>query len=139
MKSTRSLKQFLAIVAVGVCAIISALIWQAVSARQPMWPLPALYLLEMVALSLAAALGNAHDSATGGRAAWGGGVGAVLAFVAMGAWSVGFLHIPVAVLLIITGILRNRRQRLNMAIHLGICAAAAVAQVALMLAVIRVL
>ncbi len=56
MKSTRSLEQFLAIVGVAVCANISALIWQSVSAQQPMWPLPALYLLEMVALSLAAAL-----------------------------------------------------------------------------------
>jgi hypothetical protein len=138
MKSTRSLERFLAIVGVAVCAIISALIWQSVSAYQPMWPLPALYLLEMVALSFAAALGNARDSAAGGMVAW-GTIGAVLAFVVMGAWSVGFLFIPVAVLLAIAGILRDRRQRLNMAIHLGICAAAAIAQAALMLAAIRVL
>lgn len=138
MKSTRSLERFLAIVGVAVCAVISALIWQSVRAYQPMWPLPALYLLEMVALSIAAALGNARDSATGGRVAW-GTIGAMLAFVVMGAWSVGLLYFPVVLLLAIAGILRDRRRRLNMAIHLGICAAAAVAQVALMLAAIRML
>jgi asparagine N-glycosylation enzyme membrane subunit Stt3 len=66
-------------------------------------------------------------------------VGILFAFVVMGAWSVGFLFIPVTVLFAIVAILSDRRHGHNLIVHLGISPAAALAQATLMLVVIHLL
>jgi hypothetical protein len=50
--STRKLERLLAVIGTAVCLIVSVRIWQVFSAQQPMWRLPDLYLLEMVAASI---------------------------------------------------------------------------------------
>jgi hypothetical protein len=66
-------------------------------------------------------------------------VGVLFAFVIMGAWSVGFLFLPVAGLFAVTAVLSDRRQHEKLVFHLGAGLAAAVAQASLMLFVIRLL
>lgn len=52
---TSPLERFLAILGAVVCLIITTVIWLSVSANQNMWPLPALYFIEMVGLSIISA------------------------------------------------------------------------------------
>ena len=140
--TTRPLEQFLAIVGTAVCLIVCARIWQVLSGAQPMWPLPGLYLLEMIVVSLIGMLGiltgDSEQSTLAGSLAW-AAAGALTAFVAMGAWSIGFLFLPVALIFMITAILADRRRRRNLVVHLGVGVMAAIAQVALMLAAIRLI
>ena len=105
-----------------------------------MWPLPALYLLEMLAASILG-VWDTWSSETrqhGAIVTW-VVTGILLAFVIIGAWSVGFLFIPVAGLLAGAAVLSDRRQGRSLVVHLGVGLGAALAQAALMLGVIRFL
>ncbi len=135
---SRLFEQFLALVGVVVCLIISARIWPLVSGQQPMWPLPGLYLLEMGAMSLPGAFSVVRGHPKDGRLTW-AGVGVILAFALIGAWSIGLAYLPVVAIFAITAILVDRRQRQNMVAHWGIAVVAGLAQIALMFAAIRVL
>ena len=64
--------------------------------------------------------------------------GATFGFVILGAWSIGFLYLPVAVLLALAAGLADRRHGRSMALHPGLCVLAAAAQAALMLATIHI-
>jgi len=141
-KSTRSLEWFLAGIGTAVCLIVSVRIWQVLSDQQSMWPLPSLYLLEIIAMSFVGLFGILQGDAA--RAAVVGALpwitsGVLLAFVVLGAWSIGFLFLPVALIFLITAILADRRRRRNLIVDAGVGIAAALTQVALMLAVIRLL
>jgi len=138
--STRKLERILAALAAAVCLLLCAFIWRVVSAQQPMWPLPALYLLEMLAASFLG-LWDIWSSETRRHSAIVTWVvtGILFAFVIIGAWSVGFLFIPVAGLLAGAAVLSDRRQGRSLALHLGVGLAAALAQAALMLGVIGLL
>lgn len=103
-----------------------------------MWPLPGLYLLEMVGLSLAAMLSTLRGVALSGTVTW-IVVGVLCAFVVMGAWFIGLLYLPVAVIFAITAILMDRRQKQNSVRHIGLAVLAGVVQVAWMLIAIRLL
>jgi hypothetical protein len=107
-----------------------------------MWPLPSLYLLEMIVVSFTGLFSLLKDDATHLAAVavltW-VAVGMLAAFVVMGLWSIGLLFLPVAVIFVIAAILANRRQHRNLIVHVGVGVLAAIIQVALMLAVIRFL
>ena len=140
--STHKLEQFLTVIGTAVCLIVTAGIWQVIRAQQPMWPLPDLYLLEMLAASV---LGlwciwssGSGQSPVRGILIW-AVVGVLFAFVIMGAWSVGFLFIPVVGLFAIAAVLFDRRQGHNLVVHLCVGLAVAFIQAALMLTVIRLL
>jgi hypothetical protein len=103
-----------------------------------MWPLPGLYFIEMPALSLAAAVGwNLHFS-WAGVLTW-ASLGILLAFCILGAFSVGTLYLPVALLLAAAVISSDLREAKPMPVHLGICLGAAIAQAACMLLAVRLL
>ncbi len=101
-----------------------------------MWPLPGLYLVEMVALSAIAMFGIVRDISLGGIVTW-VVVGVFFAFVVMGAWSIGFLFLPVALIFAVTALLSDRRQSIVM--HLGASVIAGIAQVTLMFIAIRLI
>ncbi len=140
--STRKLERLLAVIGTAICLIVSAGIWVVFSAQQPMWPLPDLYLLEMFVASILGTWGiwstESRLSPLRGILIW-VVVGVLFAFVIIGAWSIGFLFTPVAGLFAIAAILSDLRQGHNLVVHLGVGLAAALAQAALMLAVIRFL
>jgi hypothetical protein len=141
-KSTCKLERFLAVLGTTVCLVISAGIWQALRTLQPLWPFPDLYLLEMLAASSLVMWGiwsnGSGQGSLRGILTW-AGIGIILGFVILGVFSIGFFYIPVAGLLAGAAILSDRRQGHNLIVYLGMGMAAALAQAALMLAVIRVL
>jgi hypothetical protein len=110
-------------------------IWQVFSGQQAMWPLPALYLLEMVALPAAACAALIRRSDLGTAAAW-GAAGATAGFAGMGAWSIGLAYVPIALLLSGAGVLALAGGRKPLLPHLVIAAITAGVQVAVMLAVV---
>lgn len=140
--STRSLERVLAIVGALVCLAVSVHVWNALPPRQPRWPLPGLYVVEMLVVSALGAFGllrgDSRASQVGAALAW-GAIGALAAFSWMAAWSVGVFFMPVLVILLASAVLRDRRRHQGMARHVGIGVAAALAQLALMLVVISLL
>ena len=103
-----------------------------------MWPLPGLYLVEMVALSIIGMLSIVLGNPPGGTVSW-VVAGVLLAFVVMGAWSIGPLFLPIALIFAVTAILADRGRNRRIVFQLGLSVIAAIAQVALMLAAIRIL
>jgi hypothetical protein len=136
--SPRPFEQFLAAVGVMVCLIISARVWQLIGSQQPMWPLPGLYLLEMMVMSLLGLFSTVRGHARDGMVMW-AIVGVFLAFALMAAWSIGLAFLPVAALFAAAAILMDRRRPQNKIVLLGMCALGSLAQTALMFAVIRML
>ena len=107
-----------------------------------MWPLPALYLLEMLAACVLGLWGLWRSGS--GRSPFHGILiwvvaGVLFAFVVMGSFSVGFLFLPVAGLFAIAVFLFDRRQGYKLVVHLCVGLAAALLQAALMLTLIRFL
>jgi hypothetical protein len=140
--STLSLERFLAVLGTVICLVLSVLVWLVFSAQQSMWPLPDLYLLEMLAGSILATWSlwsnESGLSPLRGILTW-VVVGVLFAFVIIGSFSIGFWFIPVAGLFAIAAILSDRRQGRNLVINLGIGLVAAIVQAALMLVAIRFL
>ena len=149
--STHRLERALAITGTVLCLVISAGVWWGLRVQQSLWPLPDLYLLEMLAASGLATWGiwvNGTRPASQYLVLTWVAIGAILGFVILATFSIGFFYLPVVVLLISAAILADRRvpgrtgqARLGSTffIHMGACIAAAGAQAALMLAVIRVM
>jgi hypothetical protein len=136
--ASRSIERFLAVTCVVVCLGTTAQVWLVFGSQQPMWPLPGLYLVEVLLLTVAVVVVVVRDASLGGSVIW-GAAGAITAFAILGAWSVGLVYLPVIVLLITIGTLYLRRRKERFPIHLALGAAAALAQGAVMLAVIRTL
>jgi hypothetical protein len=132
----RFLERLLASVGALAVLVVSIGIWMAVSDRQPMWPLPDIYLVEIVALSIIAMLAAFRGSSFDGAAMW-AVVGVLLAFVALGALSIGPLYLPSALAVALAAILLDRRQRRSILADLAICLAAGAVQAGLMFAVIQ--
>ncbi len=142
MMAIRFPEQFLAVVGAAACLLISARIGQAVGAMQAIWPLPGLYLVEMnivSVLGLFGVLGNSSGRSSLRIGLTYAAVGILLAFVLLGAWSIGPFFLPVVLIFAVAAILSSRKQGQNIFLHMGIGFLAAVAQVALMLAAIQVL
>jgi len=133
-----AVERVLALGAAGVCAILTAIIWLLTSQQQPMWPLPALYLLEMVAASLVGLWGIVRGDTAGNAVDW-AAAGAVLGFAIIGGFSVGFFYLPVAALLALAALWQARLAWRSLPLHIGLALLAAVAQAALILTVIRIL
>ncbi len=125
-----------------VCVVASAIAWSAVARQQPMWPLPGLYFLEMVVVSMLPIMETFREGprppSMRGSVAW-AAVGVLVAFAVLGILSVGLLYAPAAGLIGTAAIVSNRRQGHNVFSHLGVGAAAAVIQASVMLALLRVL
>jgi hypothetical protein len=135
---TNGLERFLATLGAAACLVITIAIWRSVSSYQSMWPLPALYLIEMPAVSILAAWMVARNGQTTALFAW-AVVGILFAFSIIGAWSVGFFYLPVAIIFTVVSVAFDARTRQPVAAHLGAFFLAAIAQAAIMFAVIRLL
>jgi hypothetical protein len=135
---TQLFERILAFIGAVICLIVTIIIWWSISAQQSMWPLPGLYFMEMVALSIMSTFlfirGNARDKIL----IW-GAVGAIIGFSILGALSVGFFYLPVALIFFIVSITSDVRNKQRIAVHLGVCVITAVVQAAMMLTAIRLL
>jgi hypothetical protein len=133
-----SLERVLAIAAVVVCLFLCVRVWQVFGPQQPMWPLPAFYLIETAAISLVALSGIFRGDAFGNLVAW-AVVGALLGFAILGGFTIGLFYLPVAAFLSLAALWLDRQAWGRVPLHLGIALVAAVAQAALMLAVIQLM
>ena len=135
--TTTSFERFLAILSAGLCLAATLLLWWNISKVQSMWLLPGLYFVEVVLLG---GLGAFSFIRAGPRAkflAW-GAAGALLGFSLLGALSVGLIYLPVALVFLVICVTSAVRNKQNLVAGLGVCLAAGLAQMALMLAVIRI-
>ncbi len=132
MQDTRIFERYLAAVAALGCLVFTVLIWLSVDRLQPMWPLPALYLIEAAALSIVAAIAFIGFGVAGRFLAW-AAIGALLAFSVLGLFSIGALYLPTLLLLLAICVAADRRNHSNLLLHLGLFVLAGLAQAALML------
>lgn len=126
----------LADLGVIVCLISCAWLWQAISPYQPMWPAPALYLIEMAVLSLVGWLGvrrSETDRSSAGLWLTWAVIGAFAAFAMLGALSIGSYFVPTALLFAGAALWFEYRQPGRLILHLAVCGLAVLAQGALML------
>ncbi len=138
MQTTRPFERYLAAMAAAGCVVISIAVWLTVSQVQPMWPLPALYLIETTAVSIAAALVFARDGRAGQAITW-ATVGILAAFSILGMFSIGALYLPTTLILALVCVTRDVRNKLHLPFHFGVGLSAALLQAALMLMAARLL
>jgi len=136
-KTTHPLERILAIVGATICLVVTVILWASIGALQSMWPLPGLYFLEMAVLSVVCVLLVFFNGDLRGRLLLWGAVGIFIGFSILGAWSVGFIYLPVAIIFSVIAIRSDLRNKRHIAVHIGVCLIAGIVQVALMLAVIR--
>jgi len=101
-----------------------------------MWPLPGLYFIEMVTLSVISAFRFVRGDPRDQFITW-GAAGVISAFSILGALSVGFFYLPVALIFTVISIRSDVRNKLQIAAHLGIFLIAGIVQSAMMFAAIR--
>ena len=135
---TSPFERVLAILAAVLCLIITIAFWVSVSANQPMWPLPGLYFFEMAVLSIVSALTFVRGDSYAPFITW-AVAGIVCVFSILGAFSVGFFYIPVALLFVVISVTSDVRNKRHILAHLGIFLIAGVVQAALMLGIIQLL
>jgi hypothetical protein len=119
-------------------AIISAMVWWVFSPQQAMWPLPALYLLEVPVVAGLAALAVIGGWPRRAEVTW-AAAGMLLGFALLAGFSVGFFYLPCVLFLAIAGVRLDRADWRKLALHLGLAILWAAAQGALMLGAIRML
>ncbi|MCL4506515.1 MAG: hypothetical protein M1434_04755 [Chloroflexi bacterium] len=135
---TTIVARILSILATFGCLIITVSIWASVASRQAMWPLPALYLIETVALCIIVAIATVYSAPLKAVFSW-VAAGAILGFAVLAAFSIGIYYTPVVLLLAIVGIVHLHQTRRHIAQLLIWSAAGAIAQIVLMLGVISLL
>jgi hypothetical protein len=106
--------------------------------QQSMWPLPALYLVEMLALSTVAAAATIYGVPTSGIMLW-IATGALLAFAMLAMFSIGLFYLPITGLFAVTAILSTWRSRSSALISVALAIGAATVQVIVIFAVISLL
>lgn len=130
--SRGTLERFLALLGAGACSVISLGVVSMVGAQQSLWPLPAMYLIEMSSLCWAGAWASGRKQRRSGGALWAVS-GALTGFSILGALSIGLFYLPVAFLFAIAGGMAAWRTRMSPFVALALFAAACAGQVILML------
>ena len=138
MTTIHPVQRFLAILGALACLVITVAVWRSVSAYQGMWPLPGLYFIELLALAIFATFASLRGGPSGRIITW-AAVGILISFCILGAFSVGFLYLPVALIFAILAVSSTVRQKHAVSTSLAVCLIAGLAQAGLMLAVIRLL
>ena len=129
------LERILAILATVVCLTITLVFWVSESARQSMWPLPGLYFIEIVSLSFISTLIFVRGDPRGSLMTW-VAAGVISAISFLGAASVGFFYVPVALMFSVISLTWDVRNKQNRPARLGIFVIAGIVQSALMLAAV---
>ena len=129
------LERMLAILAAVVCLSITLVIWIRISAYQDMWPLPGLYFIEMVSLSFISTFIFVRGNPRGSLITW-VAAGVISAFSILGAASVGFFYLPVALMFGVISLTWDVRNKQQLMAHLGIFLMAGIVQSVLILSAI---
>jgi hypothetical protein len=129
-------EKLLALLSAGVCLVITVYVW-GVAGQQLMWPLPALYLIEMLVLSAVAAVATLYEVSIRWVLLW-IAAGALLAFAVLAMFTIGIFYLPIAGLLAVTAILSTWRSRRSALISVACAIGAATVQVIVIFAVIAI-
>ena len=85
------------------------------------WPFPAIYFIEIITLGIMCVIAVAKNQNLP-KSIWSGipwiCSGILLAFVILGAWTIGFFLIPAMVLFLFVGIMADRRIKGDIPLHL---------------------
>jgi hypothetical protein len=119
----------------GLAALNCAIVPLFFGGQRPLFPLPGLYLIEIAALGILGltALLLVEPVTSFWRAVPWVAAGALLAFVILGGFSIGFYLIPAATAFFAAGFLQNRIQGDPVTRYLGLFLIAAVVQATVML------
>ena len=138
-KPPHLLERILAIAGTVICLVLTAILWVSISVYQSLWPLPALYFIEMAVLSIVCGLLVFFNGDPRGQFIIWGSLGIFIAFSILGALSVGFFYLPVAIIFGVIAIWSDLRKKQPIAAHVGVCLIVGMVQVVLMLAAIHLL
>lgn len=125
-------ERVLAILTAVLCLTITILVWLSVSSYQAMWPLPALYFIEIVTLSILSAFTFVRGDPLGQFMTW-GTAGVIGVFSILAAFSVGLFYFPFALIFAILSISSDVRNKKHIAAHLGTFFLAGIGQFAMIL------
>jgi hypothetical protein len=129
------LERILAILAAVVCLIITLVFWFSIRPYDSRWPLPGLYFVEIVSLSFISTFIFIRGDPRGSLMTWvAAGVMSSVSF--LGAASVGYFYLPVALMYSVISLTWDVRNKQNRPARLGIFLVAGIAQSVLMLAAI---
>lgn len=137
MAAPDPLERVAALAGAGASVVLTALVWRVLSIQQPMWPFPALYFVELMAVGVLVAAAYISERRFRAAIAWAAG-GIFAAFSLLAAWTVGLLYAPIALMFLAAGLISGSRQKENPLAHAGIGALAGLAQALLVLAMVRV-
>jgi hypothetical protein len=126
--TTHPFERLFASLAAVYCLIITILIWRSVSSYQNLWPFPGLYFIEMVLVSLFGAFAFVRGLVA--SLTW-GAAGILSAFSLVGAMSVGFFYLPVALIFVALSTATDLKSKRPILAHLGIFLIAGLAQTVL--------
>ena len=107
---TTSFERFLAILEAVLCLGVTIALWLSLSAYQNMWPLPGLYFIEMVTLSIISTFLFVRSDPRDKFITW-VAAGVISAFSILGALSVGFFYLPVALIYTIISVTSDVRNK----------------------------
>jgi hypothetical protein len=132
-KIAHTVEWVLALVGAVNCVVIPFFFSQN---QDPLFPLPGLYLIEIALLGILGLVSIMRDQVQ--NASYWGAIpwlvaGGLLAFVILGAWTIGLFLMPAMVAFLIAGILAGRRQSRKLSPHIGLFVLAAVVQAGIML------
>jgi hypothetical protein len=126
----------LAVVAAINCVIVPLLFAQ----QQPLFPLPGLYLIEIAFLGIFGLIGLmlVEPISPFWRAVPWIAAGALLAFVILGGFSIGFFLIPATVSFLLAGFLLNWLQSGRISKYIGLFLITAILQATLMVMLVQI-
>ena len=137
MKSAkRAIEWVLAAVGASICVGAALVVWRSQSYN--VWPFPALYFIEIIALGIVGFVGlitRAEGVVCLDSVPW-GVAGALLAFVILGAWTIGPLLLPAMLAFLIAAIVADMGPNPRWIRHLRIFMIVGVSQASLMFVVI---
>ncbi len=132
----RKIELFLAFFASIACLGLTTWLAGSIASYQPLWPFPALYLLELVILGVIALYSSLRDSPAAGLVIW-AIAGLFLAFVVLGGFSIGLYYFPIVLLFAMVAILSDIRHKKNILPHLGSLFLGVIVQTGLVFLVIQ--
>ena len=138
MPSRGKPERYLALLAAAVCSLISIRVFRLVGSMQPVWPFPALYLVEVTSLTWVGAWVLIRER-PGSAAVVCAVAGVLTGFSILGAWTIGFFYVPVVLLLGIAGGWATWRRRSPLPVGLASFAVGFAGEVVLMLAILQML
>jgi hypothetical protein len=134
----RIIQWVLAAIGAGICIGVAAAFWR--SQSDHLWPIPGLYLIEVAALGVAGFVGLTvrAQAGSGWRIVPWIVTGILLAFVILGAWTIGQPLFPAMLAFLMADILAGLQSK-SLIRYLSVLLMAGVVQAGVMLAVIALI